>query len=597
MKRRFALLAALSASLVMGLARPARAQTTGQTGSVERFQPSVAGDAMFGVPSAAIGGHLVPRVAVITDFAYKPLSVEYNGVRSSIVSHQLFLHVNASFALFDRLLIYADMPFALAQGGDSPVVAGVRFNSPSKPQVGDLRLGARGRIYGGFWDPFQISVGGYVFVPSAPKGSYAGDGAVRGEPHLLISGRAPYFTYSLSAGAMLHGSSRPHSFELRAGAAVVIGKEIAQIGPEIYVGAPFSKDILGEANGQTITVASRAQVELLFGAKFRPVRFLVIGVGAGPGLTQGWGTPKALAVASIGYEPLPDKPNDADRDGDGILDKDDACPTVKGIKNDDPKKNGCPPDQDDDGILDVDDACPTVKGIKSDDPKKNGCPPDQDGDGIADDEDACPTVPGVKDPDPKKNGCPKDQDGDGILDNEDACPTVPGVKDPDPKKNGCPPDQDGDGIFDKDDACPKEPGVKDPDPKKNGCPVVVVTRTEIVINRQVQFRFGKSSLDQTVDPVSDDLLQEVRRAIDEHPEIELIEVQGHADNVGPEPYNRQLSDARAKAVRDWLVSRGVRADKLVAKGYGTSKPIAPNASEEGRQRNRRVQFLIQKRKE
>ncbi len=206
-------------------------------------------------------------------------------------------------------------------------------------------------------------------------------------------------------------------------------------------------------------------------------------------------------------------------------------------------------------------------------------------------------MPGVKDPDPKKNGCPKDQDGDGILDNEDACPTVPGVKDPDPKKNGCPPDQDGDGIFDKDDACPKEPGVKDPDPKKNGCPVVVVTRTEIVINRQVQFRFGKSSLDQTVDPVSDDLLQEVRRAIDEHPEIELIEVQGHADNVGPEPYNRQLSDARAKAVRDWLVSRGVRADKLVAKGYGTSKPIAPNASEEGRQRNRRVQFLIQKRKE
>src|SRR6185436_21099856 len=120
-------------------------------------------------------------------------------------------------------------------------------------------------------------------------------------------------------------------------------------------------------------------------------------------------------------------------------------------------------------------------------------------------------------------------------------------------------------------------------PKKNGCPHVTVTQTEIAITRQVQFHFGKSSLDETVDPVSDDLLTEVRDAIVKHPEIKLIEVQGHADIVGPEAYNQDLSERRAKAVRDWLIKRGIAADKLTAKGYGSKVPKSTNDTSEGRQ--------------
>jgi outer membrane protein OmpA-like peptidoglycan-associated protein len=297
-----------------------------------------------------------------------------------------------------------------------------------------------------------------------------------------------------------------------------------------------------------------------------------------------------FAVGSIGYEPLPPKTIDTDKDG--IPDNEDACPTVPGVKNPDPKKNGCPSDRDGDGIPDVDDACPDVPGVKSNDPKKNGCPPDRDGDGIPDAEDACPDVPGVKNPDPKKNGCPPDRDNDGIPDAEDACPDVPGVKSDDPKKNGCPLDTDGDGIPDAEDACPKEPGPRDPDPKKNGCPRVEVTPTEIVIRGQVKFLFGKSGITQTVDPISNDLLIEVRDAIKDHPEIELIEVQGHADVVGPEAYNVTLSRERANAVRTWLVQRGIAGRKLVAKGYGSTMPQAGSDSDSGRQENRRVQFVI-----
>jgi outer membrane protein OmpA-like peptidoglycan-associated protein len=574
------------------------AAAQGASGSLERFQPAPAGDAMFGVPSPAIGGHLVPKATAIFDFAYKPLSIQdQTGKRYLIVSRQAFLHVDAALALWDRVLVTVDMPFALVQAGDSPTVAGATFASPSGAHVGDLRLGARARIWGDYWDAFQIGVGGYVWAPTAGKGSFAGDGAVRGQPQLLMGGRASHFVWSAMLGSTLHAASHPHSFDAGLGAAAVFGEEFFQIGPELTVSVPFSKDRSFSTPTAVITTASPAAAELLIGAKIRPIRPLVIGAGLGPGLTHGYGTPVLFAVGSIGYEPLP--PKTSDRDEDGIPDAEDACPDVKGVRDPDPKKNGCPPDRDGDGIADVDDACPDVKGVRSDDPKKNGCPPDRDGDGIVDAEDACPDVKGVRSDDPKKNGCPpeSDRDGDGILDAVDACPDVKGVASSDPKKNGCPPDRDEDGIPDAEDACPDVKGVSDPDPKKNGCPHVVVTKTEIVINQQVHFLFGKSKISQTVDPVSDSLLTEVRDAIQAHPEMKHIEVQGHADNIGDAQFNQLLSEARARAVRDWLVQRGIPAEKLSAKGYGSRVPTAPNDSENGRAENRRVEFKIIKREE
>ncbi|MEZ4300026.1 MAG: OmpA family protein [Polyangiaceae bacterium] len=571
-------------------AQPAPAPATG---ALERFEPSVPGDAFLGVPSPAVGGHLVPRASIFGSYAYHPLSIQDGDTRYVIVSDQFFLHAAASLALWDRLLISANMPFALAQGGDSPRVAGIDFTSPGEAQLGDLRLGARVRIFGDYWDPFQLGVGGYVFVPTAPAGSYAGDGSVRGEPQILLGGRFEHFVYSASLGTTLHASERPHTFDARAGAALVLGESFFQVGPELSISAPFTEDVVVDEPDTRIAIASPVSGELLLSAKLRVFKSFVIGAGAGPGISQGWGTPVFAAAGTLGYDPLPEKKRPVDTDGDGIFDPEDACPKVPGVPSDDPKKNGCPPDTDGDGILDPADACPKVPGKPNSDPKKNGCP-DTDGDGIFDSEDACPTVPGKPNSDPKKNGCP-DTDGDGIFDSEDACPTVPGVPSADPKKHGCPPDTDGDGIPDPEDACPNEPGARDPDPKKNGCPHVEVTETEIVITRQVQFKFGQSSLDQTVDPVSDDLLTEVRDAIQKHPEIKLIEVQGHADNIGPEDYNAQLSQARANAVRSWLVQRGIPSAKLTAKGYGSRVPLVPNDTDEGRQKNRRVQFLIIKR--
>jgi outer membrane protein OmpA-like peptidoglycan-associated protein len=264
----------------------------------------------------------------------------------------------------------------------------------------------------------------------------------------------------------------------------------------------------------------------------------------------------------------------------------------------DPTKDGCPiADKDKDGIPDVDDACPAEAGPKSTDPTKNGCPIDTDGDGVPDTADACPKVAGVKSADPKKNGCPPDKDGDGVPDALDACPDVAGVKSADPKLNGCPDDPDGDGIKGAADACPLEKGPPDPDPAQNGCPKYVrVHGDEILFSAQIQFRPNGFRKSETVAPVSEELMKEIRDVIIKHPEISKLEVQGHTDDNGGEEYNLKLSQERADAVRSWLIAAGIPAEKLVAKGYGFWKPVADNRVNAGRVRNRRVQFVILEKK-
>ncbi len=285
-------------------------------------------------------------------------------------------------------------------------------------------------------------------------------------------------------------------------------------------------------------------------------------------------------------------PAPTDRDGDGIFDEKDACPDVKGPANADALKNGCPPsDRDHDGIFDEQDACPADAGYPNADPKKNGCPSsDKDKDGILDDQDACPDEPGVANPDPKKNGCPlSDRDNDKIIDDNDACPDIPGIATGDAKTNGCPPDSDGDGIRDDKDACPNEKGApNETNPSKNGCPLVVLTEKEIEINEQVQFEVDRA----VIRPASNALLDQIAQVIKDHPEIKKMEIQGHTDNTGPKQHNKTLSGSRAEAVRKALLKRGVKENRLVAKGFGQENPLVENDSDANKAKNRRVQFKI-----
>jgi OmpA-OmpF porin, OOP family len=542
-------LQAATSIALLGAASPALAQSSGL--ALDRFDPAPAGDRMFGVPSPYAAGPLTPHIMLLGDYAHNPLvlrSEPSNERVGAVVGDQLYLNLDAGLSLWNRLLVDVDVPVALLQSGDSPNAAGQAFSSPNSVQFGDLRLGARVRLVGEYHDPFQIAVGGNVWAPTGAKDSFVSSGQVRGLPQLILGGRVvERLVWSAAGGPELERRTtfanieQGSMFKWGAGFGILLlENRHLQIGPEV------SGDVAFHDVQKRTTNA-----EALLDVRYRIVDDIEVAAGAGPGLTSGVGTPDVRALLSLAYTPeqkLKREPPVVEPPVDPCADK---------------TREGCAPPP----------------------------PKDTDGDGIIDTEDACPEVKGVATDDPKTNGCPADRDGDGIVDTEDACPDEKGIADPDPKKNGCPPpkDTDGDGILDPDDACPNEKGVADPDPKKNGCPKSVrVSESEILILDQVQFDTGKA----VIKKVSDDLLDQVANVLREHPEITKVEVQGHTDDRGYRALNDTLSQARASAVMKAMIQRGIAADRLTAKGYGQNRPLVENTTEEGRQKNRRVQFII-----
>ena len=280
-------------------------------------------------------------------------------------------------------------------------------------------------------------------------------------------------------------------------------------------------------------------------------------------------TPKGVKVDANGC-PL-------DTDGDGVPDYLDKCPnTPRKAKVD---TNGCPLDSDGDGVADYKDKCPnTPKGIKVD---KTGCPLDKDGDGVADYLDKCPDTPkGVK---VDAEGCPLDTDGDGVADYKDKCPDTP--KDVKVDATGCPVDTDGDGVPDYLDKCPTVAGVA----ANKGCPEVKAETKKIFEQalQGVQFESAKD----VIKPTSFGILDQVVKVMIDNPSYKL-EINGHTDNKGIPEKNLLLSQKRSEAVKNYLVKKGVAADKLTAKGFGQTVPVADNATNEGRSKNRRVEFKV-----
>jgi OmpA-OmpF porin, OOP family len=124
--------------------------------------------------------------------------------------------------------------------------------------------------------------------------------------------------------------------------------------------------------------------------------------------------------------------------------------------------------------------------------------------------------------------------------------------------------------------------------KKPKTSLVNIGKTEITIKQQVQFELNSAKIMAQ----SDLLLEEIADAMIKNPRLKRIEIQGHTDNTGTPDGNVTLSDARANAVRAWLTAHGVTPDRLVAKGYGQTRPLAPNVTANNKSRNRRVQFVI-----
>ncbi len=563
--------------------------------ALDNYDPADPGSEWFAADSLDLRGHGRPAIGVLGDWAYRPLVVEdANGkVVDSIVRNQVFLHVDVSMTFWERLRFGLEMPLQVDADGHAGTLNGVTYVPPASAQaLGDLRIALDARLFGQYGGAITGALGAEVFLPTGDRASYAGDGTARAAPRFLVAGDLGPFVYAARLGVTIRGLDESFGssgigddafFGASAGLRVADGALV--IGPEIFARSVFVRSQFFKADSTS--------VEGMIGAHYTVARSWRFGAAISAGLSPGYGVPVDRGLLSIAWTPdvAPE-----DRDADGIVDDQDACPDVAGLPSDDARKNGCPApsDRDQDGIVDDQDACPDVAGVKTEDPKTNGCPPpaDRDKDGVLDKDDACPDVAGIATEDPKTNGCPSDRDKDGVLDKDDACPDVPGLSTQDPKTNGCPdPDRDKDGIPNERDACPDEAGKPDPDPKKNGCPTAFVQSGQIKIINQVKFQTGSARILPGRD--SEEVLQAVQSVLEAHPEIKKVRVEGYTDNRGADAMNKKLSAARAASVVTWLSKHGVDTARLESIGFGVDSPIDVNDTEEGRANNRRVEFHIE----
>jgi len=524
-----------AAVAVLAASSPAGAES----GLDLELAPAPAGDRGLLVPEPDAPGARLLSVRLLSSYARAPLVLTTPQLhRHELVSHQLWLHAAVSVALFHRLLLSADLPYLADSAGYGPVdMSPTAAPAPtSQRSLGDVRMGARFRLFGSPSSPEHIGIGADVWLPTGKESAYAGDGAVRGQLYAAVGGRRTRSVWSVQLGALLRGSDTlPSALPTRSGSAIVLGAMSRfavdpharfEIGPELS-----GRFVIG--NGGSLFDPRSTQLQLLVAARFRPFgNAFELGGGFGPSLGQGAGSADLRVLGFLGWAPVEPPP---------------------------------PPDRDNDGVPDSSDTCTSLPGVAASDPVMNGCP-----------------------------ALPLDTDSDSIPDAFDACPRQAGKATQQPRTHGCPPapDRDGDNVPDEQDACPDTAGVAAEAPTQHGCPAQAAAAElvgqRIEISEQIQFETGTAILRATSAPI----LAEIAQVLREHPEVQKLEVQGHTDDTGTRERNQLLSEARARAVAEWLQQHGVEKARLLVRGFGQTQPLSDNASEAGRARNRRVEFRV-----
>jgi outer membrane protein OmpA-like peptidoglycan-associated protein len=481
-----------------------------------------------------------------------------------VVKDQLTQYATVGFEFLDRFVVSATLPVTWFQDGQNPDYSTGIFNGltsttfdTSGVAVGDTRLDLRG-VIARSWDR-KVILGGQlsVFAPSGTNANFGGDGST--SAMLMVTGEYTYKVVTFVANTGLafrpvnsindpansNGLAVGNEWRWAVGAFIPLRDGKYRLGASI-----FGQTGIDGSKGNTFFRVENTPVEWNVEGRMKlgPRDHWWVGGGAGTRLSDGYGAPDLRVVALFGaYFP----------------------------------------------IGDVDAPSPTqAREKRRENRQKDLELHDADHDGIPDDIDACPTEPEDHLGSDPNDGCPQppDRDGDGIPDITDKCPDVPEDKDGIQDADGCPEDDaDHDGIPDTKDACPRVPGQPSPDPKKNGCPQFIKLEGSTVrILQQVHFAYNSA----TILPDSFPMLQEIANLLKANPQIARMAIEGHTDDRGPDDYNLHLSQARASSVMVWLTQHGVESGRLEAHGYGEARPIADNATEEGRTANRRVEFKI-----
>ncbi|MBN1944753.1 MAG: OmpA family protein [Bradymonadales bacterium] len=584
-------------SLVAALALVVLGSTTAaqERFDIQQFNPTVSQfTGFFAQPSGRVveSGRL--EFGLLINHADDPLVLYDNDLNrtQSLVSAQQTVNLLGVVGIANWLDIGFDLPVILYQSGDSaPLLPGAEAVDASLG-LEDIRAVPRLMLVGPR-KPMtnQGTALGLLVdtrIPTGDRDRY------QGEPFRIEPGLA------LDIGWQRARLGITASYLVRLEKSVIENAEVDDC-LNWGLAAAFTLieglQLVPEVRGGVMLLADELDLEELpleaaLGLKWFATPSLLVQAGGGAGLIRGVGIPDFRVFVGMSISPEPDR----DRDEDGVTDAEDVCPDTVGTRED-----GCPdPDRDQDGVCDpwVEehnlsctfwsecrsvDICPDLFGDQED-----GCPhPDRDEDGVCD--------PWVGEQDMAQHYAEQCQ---GI----DACPDLPADR-----EDGCPdPDPDADGVCDPwvnehnlgeqfasicqgIDLCPEVYGEDG-----EGCPVVVrVTCTAIEIEERIYFETNS----HIIDPVSFWLLNKVAEAIEEATWIGRVRIEGHTDNRGGAAFNLDLSQRRAESVLTYLAARGIARERLEAQGFGLTRPIADNDTEEGRALNRRVEFVITEQEE
>lgn len=522
------------------------------TFALDRFHPAPAGDPFFGVASPSAAEARL-SAGLIGSYARSPLVLDRAGRDIDVIRYQATLHAGIAWEIATRLKLDLVVPVTVAQDGDPVVTPQYQLDAVRGHSVGQPRLGAGLVLIPQYGNIPAVALGLRAFLPTGSDDSYGGSGSLRYEPSLTIGSLRANYVWSASIARLFRSAddtfAEASGSEVRFSAAAALRFGPWQAGPEWY-----SSTV---ADGRTSAFRrSTSAAEVLLAGRFTSGS-LSFGLAAGPGLTPGIGAPAWRILAGVSYSTAPEEASSR-----RTIEPDRATTAAASVKADHGKH-----------------AAALVL--------------DRDRDTVPDQIDACPDQPGDPRPSAPRPGCPaSDRDSDGVADVDDSCPDISGVASPDPALHGCPADTDRDGVPDAQDACPSEKGPKSDDPKANGCPTGArILGPQIVIQQQILFETGSDKLL----PQSIAVVQGVADLLRDHPDIARVAVDGHTDNAGVPAMNLKLSQRRAVAIVRWLIDHGVDQRRLESRAFGQRRPIADNGTEEGRSKNRRVEFLIRRR--
>jgi outer membrane protein OmpA-like peptidoglycan-associated protein len=573
-RRRRGLGAAALALLAVGIgATPARAQPTRNL-DLATFVPRPATEVEgFAVESPTVGVPGAWAIGLAMSHATNPLTArEDHGDGLDVpVSARTALQIGFAYALFGIVELGARVPF-YRQQGSGPEFSGLQAAEGSA--LGDLAAQAKARLLDSGGLALATSID--VTVPTATDDQYAGIDGPSGHVRAIAGwrGRRAGATANLGFLARQPG----HLGDKQQGNAMTfgVGAWLRALDPLWVIGEMFGTSGAGGTGPAPVmrTLDGVQRLEGVLGVRYEVAGGVGISVGGGRGIVSGIGTPdlrgfvlldvapRARPVTPLHVRPPPPPRDLGDDDGDGIVNADDACPLEA---------------EDFDGFQDED-----------------GCPdPDNDGDGIPDTLDQCPNEAEDFDGWQDEDGCPDpDNDGDGIPDHLDQCPNEPEDLDGFQDEDGCDdPDNDGDGIPDVIDQCTLEPETINGFQDDDGCPdegdsLVMVMPDRIEIFEPIQFEGNGARLARK----SANVLGQVAATMRANRDFLRVRITVHVHPRGAG--DRDLSERRAKAVREWMLQWGVEPERFEARGLGSSRPLVPKNRKGAAQLNDRVEFII-----